>query len=244
MLLPRILYRVALIARQKCLVCYFSNSGKKGGKAWMKRHVQDPFVRRAQQEGQVSRSFYKLQQMNEKHNLFANASVIVELGAAPGGWTSYCCQNLAKDSTLVAIDLLPLDPKVMKQLSEANVESHVIQGDFRSNNVQEQLGSFLGDVKADVVLSDMASNFMGDSQTDALRTMGLCESALELAIQHLLKDEGSFLAKYFSCADELELRDYARQYFRKVKAVKPPASRQQSAERYLIATGFHRVINN
>jgi 23S rRNA (uridine2552-2'-O)-methyltransferase len=226
-------HRAFLIPSSKCL-------NKRNKTSWMKRHVKDPFVRRAQHEGEVSRSFYKLQQMNDKHKLLTNSSVVVELGAAPGGWTSYCLQKLGKDSTIVAIDLLPLDPKVMKQLSESPVESHVIQGDFRSLYVKEQLDSILGQEKADFVLSDMASNFTGDSQTDAARTMGLCETALELAMQHLLRKDGTYLAKYFSCADEIELKEYARQYFRKVKTVKPPASRKQSAERYLIATGFHR----
>jgi len=206
----------------------------------MQRHVKDPFVRQAQEEGQVSRSFYKLQQMDEKHSLLKNCRIVVELGAAPGGWTSYVSQHL-KGGKLVAIDLLPLDPRVVTQLSESPCDSHFLQGDFRSIDIREQLDSILNEQKADLVMSDMAANFTGDSSTDAARTMGLCESALELSIQQLLAEGGSFVAKYFSCADEQEFREYARQYFQKVKTVKPPASRKQSAERYLIATGFRHL---
>lgn len=204
----------------------------------MKRHLQDPFVRQAQREGQVSRSFYKLEQMDQRHNLLSKRSVVVDLGAAPGGWTSYVANRLAEGSTLVAIDLLPLDPVVVKQVSEAAIDCHVLQGDFRSTDVQEKLRSILKDRKISLVLSDMAANTIGDSQTDALRTMGLCETALDMAME-LLCEQGVFVAKYFSCSDEVELRNHARQYFDKVQVVKPPASRKESAERYLMAKGYH-----
>lgn len=219
-----------------------SRKNKKGKSSWMKRHVNDTFVRRAQQEGHVSRSYYKLQQMNDKYELFTTSNTklrVVELGAAPGGWTWYTSQQLGANSTLIAIDLLPLDPKVANKLSAASCESHVLQGDFLSLDVRQNLDSLLHSNQVDLVLSDMAPNFIGDSSTDAMRTMGLVESALELSVTQLLATNGTFVAKYFSCADEVELREYARRYFSNVKTVKPPASRQESAERYLIATGFH-----
>lgn len=233
---------VTRLPLRKCQVCHFGSKTKRGGNHWMKRHVTDPFVRQAQHEGQVSRSYYKLQQMNEKYSLLKkNTNVVVELGAAPGGWTSYVASQLSSESILVAIDLLPLDPRVLKQLSNTPCQFHFIQGDFRSTEVrQELLDCIVNDSnKANLVLSDMAANFTGDSSTDAARTMGLCELALELSIQHLLDENATFVTKYFSCADEVEFRNYARQLFDKVKTVKPPASRKQSAERYLIATGFH-----
>jgi 23S rRNA (uridine2552-2'-O)-methyltransferase len=202
----------------------------------MKRHVQDPFVRQAQQEGHVSRSIYKLEQMDQKHNLLRKRNVVVDLGSAPGGWTSYVAKRLAKGSTLVAIDLLPMDPLVLKLVSEAPIDCHVLQGDFRS--MQFELQSILREKKASLVLSDMAANTMGDSQTDALRTMALCEAALDMAMG-LLSQQGVFVGKYFSCSDEVELRNFARQYFGKVQVVKPPASRKESPERYLMAQGYH-----
>ena len=184
--------------------------------SWMKRHVQDAFVRQAQDEGHVSRSYYKLQQMNDKLKLVTcNTNIVVELGAAPGGWTSYLSKFLGADSMLVAIDLLPLDARVMTQLSSCPCSVHVLQGDFKSVPIRQELTTILDGKKADLVLSDMALNFTGDSSTDALRTMSLVESALELSIHELLAPNGTFVAKYFSCADEVELRDYARIYFAK-----------------------------
>jgi 23S rRNA (uridine2552-2'-O)-methyltransferase len=212
-------------------------NSKKGSKnAWMKRHVQDPFVRQAQQKGHVSRSVYKLEQMDQKHNLLRKRNVVVDLGAAPGGWTCYVAKKLAKGSTLVAIDLLPLNPGVVQQIAEAPIDCHVLQGDFRS--MHTKLQSILREKKASLVLSDMAANTTGDSQTDALRTMELCAAALDMAMG-LLSQQGVFVAKYFSCRHEIELRNYARQYFDKVQVVKPPASRKESAERYLMAKGYH-----
>jgi 23S rRNA (uridine2552-2'-O)-methyltransferase len=206
---------------------------------WMKRHVKDAFVRQANDEGHVSRSYYKLQQMNDKQKLISpKTKLVVELGAAPGGWTSYVSKYVGADGTLVAIDLLPLDPRVINQLSTCSCTFHVLQGDFKSVDIRKQLDTIIDGKKADLVLSDMATNFTGDSSTDALRTMSLVESALELSIHELLATNGTFVAKYFSCADEVELKEYARRYFVKCKTVKPPASRKQSAERYLIATGF------
>ena len=176
--------------------------------------------------------------MDQLHNLFSKRSVVVDLGAAPGGWTSYVASRLANGSTLVAIDLLPLNSAVVKQISEAPIDCHVLQGDFRSNDVQGKLRSILKDKKVSLVLSDMAANTVGDSQTDALRTMGLCETALDMAMEFLCK-QGVFVAKFFSCSDEVELRNHARRYFDKVQVVKPLASRKESAERYLMAKGYH-----
>ena len=214
-------------------------SGKKRSNPWMTRHVRDPYVRQAQKDGTVSRSYYKLEQMDQKHNLLLDKRMVVlDLGAAPGGWTSYVAKRLSNKSTIVAVDLLPLDPTVIQQV--ASMDSHILQGDFKSHDIQRELQSIFQNEKPHLVLSDMAANFTGDSQTDALRTMGLCEAALELALE-LLREQGAFVAKYFSCAHETELRNYARQYFDKVHIVKPPASRKESAERYLVAKGYHSM---
>jgi 23S rRNA (uridine2552-2'-O)-methyltransferase len=184
---------------------------------WMKRHVKDAFVRQANDEGHMSRSYYKkLQQMNDKQKLISpKTKLVVELGAAPGGWTSYVSKYVGADGTLVATDLLPLDPRVIKQLSTCSCTFHVLQGDFKSADICKQLDTILEGKKAGFVLSDVATNFFtGDSSTDALRTMSLVESAfLELSIPELLHTNGTFVAKYFSCADEVELEEYARRYF-------------------------------
>ena len=224
-----------MYTRHKLPVCSIRcMSGKKRSNAWMKRHVRDPYVRKAQQEGTISRSFYKLQQMDQKHNLLPRGKrmVVVDLGAAPGGWSSYVAEQLSDKSTIVAIDLLPL---------KAPQVTHVLKGDFRSPQVRQELLSLLHEEMPDLILSDAASNFTGDSRTDALRTMGLCESALELALT-LLRRNGAFVAKYFSCADEVELKQHARKYFDEVHVVKPKASRKESAERYLVAKGYRKEL--
>jgi 23S rRNA (uridine2552-2'-O)-methyltransferase len=225
----------------------FFASKKNKTRPWMNRHVQDTFVRQAQDEGHVSRSYYKLQQMNDKLKLMttSQSKIVVELGAAPGGWTSYVSKFLGADGTLIAIDVLPLHPKVVTQLSTCPCSVHVLQGDFKSLKVRKELERILANQKADLVLSDMAVNFTGDSSMDVWRPLSLVESALEVSIHALLASNGTFVAKYVSCADEVALRNYARRHFEKIKTVKPAASRKQSAERYLVATGFQpKTISN
>jgi 23S rRNA (uridine2552-2'-O)-methyltransferase len=178
---------------------------KKKGSGWMKRHVQDSFVKLAKQDGNVSRAVYKLQEIDKKHHIINPKApqTILELGAAPGSWTSYVVDRLAPESTLIAVDLLPLDPVVLQklQMRRGDIQSYILQGDLISHDIQSSLFG----KNVSVVLSDMAVNTCGDRATDALRTMGLVDSAFQLA-GTTLADGGSFVCKYFSCADEQDLK--------------------------------------
>mmetsp|Transcript_5241 Transcript_5241/g.9072 ORF Transcript_5241/g.9072 Transcript_5241/m.9072 type:complete len:204 (-) Transcript_5241:1166-1777(-) len=201
----------------------------------MKRHVNDRYVRLAQQEGKVSRSYFKLQELDKRFSLFRkHNNNVVDLGAAPGGWTSYVAENYPRVSTVVAVDINPLDQAVLKE-AEALREFRFMRGDFVE--VREGLQALLADGKASIVLSDMAPNFCGDRRTDAVRAIGLCEQALAVALGVLDKG-GCFVGKYFSAPEELELRDWSRQSFKSVRTVKPKASRKSSSERYLVCTGY------
>lgn len=216
-------------------------SKKKKPSAWMQRHVTDPFVHRARREGHISRAIYKLQDLDIKFKLISKQKpqTVMELGAAPGGWTSHLISNLNKKSTLVTVDLLPLDDSILQLLEQSSLRFDVLQGDFKSMEVQRQLEQYS---PFDLILSDMAANTMGDASTDALRTLGLGETALSLALTNL-NQKGSFCCKYFMGAgqDELEWRNIAKNYFDKVAVVKPPASRSKSPERYLVAQGFKGI---
>ena len=203
----------------------FSKKHKKSSQQWLERHVNDPFVKKAQASDKVSRSYYKLEYMDKKYGLLkSDHTNVVDLGAAPGGWTSYASD---KGARVLAIDLLEID----EQIAELpNVD--FIQGDFT------MLAQELSNMKAHVVMSDMAPNFVGDSRTDAIRTADLCEQALEFSFT-ILEPGGVFVGKYFSGPEEQELKEMARQEFAKVVTVKPPASRKESSERYLVAQGRH-----
>ena len=146
--------------------------------------------------------------------------------------------NNSKKNTLIAVDLLPLDPVVTNELQRAPFESHVLRGDLRSEVIRESLERILRKAPVSLVLSDMAANTTGDKQTDAFRTMVLCEAALELAIDYR---STCFVGKFFSCQDEIALRARAQECFAKVSVMKPPASRKTSSERYLLAQGFRKT---
>lgn len=209
----------------------------KSSRQWLDRHVKDPFVRQAQAGDKVSRSYYKLEFMDKKYNFFPNKNrddntVVVDLGAAPGGWTSYAADKQGVGH-VVAIDLLELDNKIAGLL-----KVDFVQGDFTklSAELEELLMQRSSSGGASLVMSDMAPNFMGDSRTDAMRTADLCEEALEFSIE-ILEPGGVFVGKYFSGPEEMELKEIARKEFTKVATVKPPASRKESSERYLVAQG-------
>ena len=199
----------------------------------MQRHVKDNFVQQSKADHVVSRSYYKLEWMDQKCKLLHRykPNTVIDIGAAPGGWTSYCIRQSVFQ--IVAVDLLPLDPGVVAEgIRELGPDGfQAIQGDVTD------LRHLLTEQSPTLILSDMAPNFMGDKRTDAIRCMGLCEQALEYAISSLGK-RGSFVSKFFSGPEEHELKLYAKQYFEKVQVVKPPASRSESAEQYLVATKF------
>ncbi|KAG5187760.1 ribosomal RNA large subunit methyltransferase j [Tribonema minus] len=195
----------------------------------MQRHVSDPYVQRAVAGGLRSRAAFKLQELQSKHRLLRPGARVVDLGAAPGGWSVVAAGIIGEKGQLVAVDLLPMDP--------LSGNSLVIQGDFTHEQVQVQVRGALRGGAADVVLSDMAPNFCGDKETDHLRCISLCEEALSFALRSL-RPGGMFCCKLLKGREEGSLRSAAAEHFESAKFIKPRASRDSSAELYLLATGL------
>ena len=200
--------------------------------AWIKRHVTDPFVKRSVQDGYRSRAAYKLTEIAEADRLLRPGMTVVDLGAAPGSWTQVVRQRLAAaDGSLrgriIALDILPLDP--IPDVS-------VLQGDFHDEAVEQQLGTLLAGAEVDVVLSDMAPNLSGIAASDAARSLHLAELAAEFACKHL-KPEGVLLVKAFQGSGYSQFVERLKRDFRSVVTRKPEASRETSAEVYLLARG-------
>ncbi|HWK39685.1 MAG TPA: RlmE family RNA methyltransferase [Hyphomicrobium sp.] len=198
---------------------------------WLERQLNDPYVAAAKREGMRSRAAYKLKEIDDKHRLLKPGAVVVDLGAAPGGWSQVAAekvQSLAGKGQVVAIDYLAME-------SLPGVEA--IQLDFTVEGAEEKLRSMLRDGRADIVLSDMAAPTTGHTRTDHLRIMGLAEAAAYFACD-VLRPGGAFLAKVLQGGTERELLDLLKKRFAKVHHVKPPASRSDSAELYVLATGF------
>lgn len=193
---------------------------------WLTRQINDPYVKKAKAEGWRSRAAYKLIELDEKYALLKNARAVVDLGIAPGGW-SQVVRLKAPRAAVVGIDLLPTDP----------IEGVTIfQMDFMADEAPEMLTQALGG-QPDLVISDMAANTVGHKQTDHLRTMGLVETAADFAIQHLAPG-GAFIAKVLAGGTDTELLALLKKHFASVKHAKPPASRKDSSEWYVIAQGF------
>jgi 23S rRNA (uridine2552-2'-O)-methyltransferase len=200
---------------------------------WIQRHITDPYVRRSVQEGFRSRAAYKLSEIDDRDRLLKPGMTVVELGAAPGSWTQVVRQRLQRrDGTftgrIIALDVLPMEPLPDVQF---------IEGDFREEAVEEQLVSALGETKADLVLSDMAPNLSGIAAADSARSLHLAELALDFASRHL-KPEGAFLVKAFQGSGHSQLVERLKRHFRSVVARKPAASRESSAEIFLLARGL------
>lgn len=193
----------------------------KTSKQWMREHVNDPFVQRAQKEGFRSRAAYKLLEIDERDHLLKPGLAVVDLGATPGGWSQVAA---AKGCRVIALDLLPLQPL-------AGVE--FIQGDFREDAVLAQLEERLGGNQIGLVISDMAPNISGIDMADQARAMHLAELALEFASQHL-KPGGAFLVKVFQGSGFEDYIKLMRARFAKVVTRKPKASRDRSSEVYLL----------
>jgi 23S rRNA (uridine2552-2'-O)-methyltransferase len=186
--------------------------------------LNDPYVAAAKQQGWRSRAAFKLIELDERFHLIRRGARVVDLGAAPGGWTQVAIKQGAR---VVAVDLLAMDP-----VSGAVV----VEGDFTEDAVQERLVTKLGG-KADLVLSDMAPNTTGHSATDHLRIMALAELALEFAME-VLEEGGAFVAKVFQGGTEREMLQRLKRHFASVRHAKPPASRKESSELYVVAMGF------
>lgn len=193
---------------------------------WLQRQLNDPYVKRARAEGWRSRAAFKLSELDEKFGFLKGARAVVDLGVAPGGWAQMVRRH-APRAKVVGIDLLPVD---------AIDGVTLFQMDFLDGTADARLREALGEAP-DLVLSDMAANTVGHAQTDHLRTMALVEAAAWFAIEHL-KQGGSFVAKVFAGGTDKDLLVMLKQNFTSVKHAKPPASRKDSSEWYVVAQGF------
>ncbi|MBD3644543.1 MAG: 23S rRNA (uridine(2552)-2'-O)-methyltransferase RlmE [Alcanivorax sp.] len=204
------------------------SSRSKTSKAWLKEHFSDQWVAKAQAEGYRSRASFKLLEMNEKDRLFRPGMTVLDLGAAPGGWSQVAGQLMGSHGTVIASDILPMD---------ALPDVTFIEGDFREDAVYEQILAALGDRKADLVMSDMAPNMSGNKGVDQPRAMYLAELALDMA-ERVLEPDGQFLVKVFQGEGFDEYRKMLLQRFHRVVSRKPAASRARSTEVYQLASGL------
>lgn len=214
---------------------------KKVNKAWLNDHVNDPYVKLAQKEGYRARAAYKLKEIDEELRLIKPGQVVVDLGAAPGAWSQYLRRRFAPkeagqggaavgqlNGTIIALDLLEFEPIEGVQF---------IQGDFQDDAVLATLEAALAGRAVDVVVSDMAPNLSGIASTDAARIAGLIELAVDFAQRHL-KPDGALVAKVFHGSGYSQLVDLFKASFRTVKPIKPKASRDRSAETFLVGLGL------
>ncbi len=203
----------------------------KHGKSWIKRHVNDPFVQKAQVDGYRSRASYKLLELHQKERLFKDGMNIVDLGAAPGGWSQVAAKAVGRKGQVFAVDRLEMNP--IQGVT-------YLQGDFCEQSTVDTLNTLLGDSGIDWILSDMAPNLSGVVAVDQPRIMILAELAWEFAQQHL-KKEGGLLVKVFQGEGfELYVKTL-RKFFQKVTIRKPDASRSASRELYVLARGYYNI---
>ena len=198
----------------------------KSSRAWLERQLNDPYVRAAKSEGYRSRAAFKLKEMDDKFRFLKRGSKAVDLGAAPGGWTQILVERCG-EGTVVGADIQPMDP----------IEgAHLLQIDFMLDTAPDTIKACLNG-PVDVVVSDMAAPATGHRETDHLRVMGLCECALAFACE-VLKPGGTFLCKVLRGGTERALLETLKQRFGRVLHFKPPASRADSAEMYVVALQF------
>jgi 23S rRNA (uridine2552-2'-O)-methyltransferase len=215
--------------------------GKKLNRAWLHDHLGDPYVKLARKEGYRARAAYKLKEIDETLGLLRPGQLVVDLGASPGAWSQYVRRKFAPkeagsggaaagalNGTIIALDMLEFEP----------VEGvHFIQGDFREQPVLERLEALIGGRPVDVVLSDMAPNLSGIASSDAARMADLVEMAVDFARRHL-KPQGTLVCKVFHGSGHSQLVELFKRSFRVVKPLKPRASRDKSAETFLIGMGL------
>ncbi|HEX4043498.1 MAG TPA: RlmE family RNA methyltransferase [Xanthobacteraceae bacterium] len=194
---------------------------------WLERQLKDPYVARAKREGLRSRAAYKLAEIDDKYKVLKAGARVVDLGAAPGGWSEIAARRVGGKGRVMALDILDIKPLVGVEF---------LQLDFLDETAPARLKELLGG-KADLVLSDMAANATGHRQTDHLRIMALAEAAAAFA-REVLAPKGAFLCKVLQGGTEAGLLTELKRDFESVKHVKPPASRADSAELYLLAKGF------
>lgn len=205
----------------------------KSSKSWLKEHFDDEYVRRSQKDGYRSRAVYKLIELDKKDRLIKPGMTVIDLGAAPGGWSEYCVKKLGKKGIIVALDILPMEP----------IDGvTIIEGDFREDAVFDELmavmsNGLIQNSKADLVISDMAPNISGMGSVDMPRAYYLCELALDFARQ-TLNPGGAFLVKLFQGDGFDAYNKELKASFSKVVMRKPKASRPRSREIYALASGF------
>jgi len=223
--------RPALGGCQSChggiLTVTLKSKRHKKSKAWMNEHVHDPYVLRAKAEGWRSRAVFKLKEIDDKDRLLKPGMTVVDLGAAPGSWCEYAARRIQPGGRLIALDMLPMEP----------IPGVVfIQGDFREESTLRELESALGGRQADLVLSDMAPNISGIAATDQARMEHLMELALDFAAAWL-RPGGDLLVKIFQGSGFIQVRKTMEGMFESLSVRKPSASRDRSAETYLLARG-------
>lgn len=214
---------------------------KKLNKTWLHDHINDPYVKMAHRDGYRARAAYKLKEIDEELKLIRPGQVVVDLGASPGAWSQYLRRCFAPkeagtggaavgqlNGTIIALDLLPCEPIEGVQF---------LQGDFQEESVLKALEEALGGRAVDVVVSDMAPNLSGIESSDAARIAGLVELAIDFAQRHL-KPEGALVTKVFHGSGYTQLVEEFKKTFKKVKPIKPKASRDRSSETFLIGIGL------
>ncbi|GAC86695.1 ribosomal RNA large subunit 23S methyltransferase RrmJ/FtsJ [Gluconobacter thailandicus F149-1 = NBRC 100600] len=212
-------------ARNKVVTLRTARGRTTAQQRWLNRQLNDPYVAAARKQGWRSRAAFKLIEIDDRFHIIKPGARVIDLGAAPGGWSQVAVKRGA--GHIAGVDLLPVDP-----VSGAEI----IEGDFTDPEMPDRLKEILGG-PADLVMSDMAPNTTGHAATDHMRIMGLAEGALDFAMQ-VLAEGGSFVAKVFQGGSEKQMLDSMKLAFASVKHVKPPASRKESSELYVIATGF------
>lgn len=204
----------------------------KKSKQWYQDHINDPFVKEAKSKGYRSRATFKLSELDERAGLFKPGMSVVDLGAAPGGWSEYALQKVGEKGKVIGIDLLPMDPIQGVTL---------LQGDFTDESMVNELLALLSDQKADVVMSDMAPNISGVAVSDQLRMSDLARRALHFATQ-ALRPEGKFVIKLFHGQGFDQVVSEAKKAFKSVSIRKPKASKAKSKEVYLFAHTFRDIL--
>ena len=208
-------------------------SKSKSSKSWLREHFDDEYVRRSQQDGYRSRAIYKLIEIDDKDHLIKPAMTVIDLGAAPGGWSEYCVKKMRGKGVVIALDILAMEP----------IDGvTIIEGDFREDSVLEELLAAMADGnvdngRADLVISDMAPNISGMESVDMPKAYYLCELALDLSRQ-VLKPGGGLLVKLFQGEGFEAYSKELKASFSRVVMRKPKASRARSREVYALATGF------
>ncbi|MES2025514.1 MAG: RlmE family RNA methyltransferase [Pseudomonadota bacterium] len=211
---------------------------KKLNKNWLHDHINDPYVKLAQKEGYRARAVYKLKEIDETEKLIKPGQIIVDLGSTPGSWSQYVRNKLSGSigggisGTIIGLDMLPMEPIA---------DVHFIQGDFREQEVLDQLELVVGGRKVDLVLSDMAPNLSGIAVADAARMMDIIDLAIDFS-KHHMKPSGSLLVKCFNGTGFNEIVQKFRLEFKTVTQKKPKASRDKSSEIFLLGKGLKNPL--